>query len=282
MTWGSGRWFPCDELPPSRVRVSGLQRVESAGVDHLFTDAPRLPQRFLAPDILALRELLDEAVERLVEGVTDELLGVRHVLPLPVHDRDLAAVPHALRDHQPVDAVGREVLHVAVEEARPLAVEHPVPVADHGADRGARSVHGAGSHTRRRGPQVWVALDRGGPRLDLVGRGELGHRDRVLVGMTGPGAVHEAARLVALVLLEYREGASVELRVLAAGTRPAPYSGSSSRASRALALPPGTRHATTLHPPPTRTSGCRWRAGGGAARARPGGRSSPGRTARQR
>ena len=35
--------------------------------------------------------------------------------------------------------------------------------------------------------------------------------------MTGPGAVHEAARLVPLVLLEHREGARVELRVLTAG-----------------------------------------------------------------
>ena len=48
-------------------------------------------------------------------------------------------VPHALRNHQPVDAVGGQVFHVAIEQAGAFAVEHAIAIADDGAHRRTRS-----------------------------------------------------------------------------------------------------------------------------------------------
>src|SRR5436309_616843 len=44
---------------------------------------------------------------------------------------------HALRNHQSVDAIGSEVLHVAIEKTRALAVKHSVAIANDGAYRSA-------------------------------------------------------------------------------------------------------------------------------------------------
>jgi hypothetical protein len=46
--------------------------------------------------------------------------------------------------------------------------------------------------------------------------GELRDRDRVLIRMPGPRAVHETRRFVFLVLLEHRECPGIELGILAA------------------------------------------------------------------
>ena len=54
-------------------------------------------------------------------------------------------------------------------------------------------------------------------RLELIRVGELVDCDLVLVRVPGPGAVHQAVRLILLVLLQHLDGAGVELGILAAG-----------------------------------------------------------------
>ena len=50
------------------------------------------------------------------------------------------AVLDALGDHEAVDAIGREIFHVSVEQARALAVDVTVAISNDGAHCGARSV----------------------------------------------------------------------------------------------------------------------------------------------
>src|SRR5260370_7264802 len=52
---------------------------------------------------------------------------------------DFYFVPHALRNHQAIDAVGRQVFHVAIKKTGAFSVEHSVSVANHTAHRGSRS-----------------------------------------------------------------------------------------------------------------------------------------------
>ena len=128
-----------------------------------------------------------------------------------------AGITQALRDHQAVDSVGREIFHVAVEQARSAPFEHAVAIANDGANGRPRSVE------RRRadagGGRTEIGLIRFERRasFQLIRIRKLRDRDRVLVGMAGPCAVHQAGRLVGLVALQHRERARVELGILAAG-----------------------------------------------------------------
>src|SRR6185312_4873462 len=101
----------------------------------------------------------------------------------------------ALRNHQPINAVGGEVFHVAVEQAGPFAIEHAVTIADYRADCRARAAQAAIAHATRLGTQVRIAVGSGAVRLDLVRKWELIDGDLVLVGMPGPGAVKATVRL---------------------------------------------------------------------------------------
>ena len=46
----------------------------------------------------------------------------------------------SLCDHQAIDAIGREIFHVAVEQARAFSVQHAVAITNDSANSGARSV----------------------------------------------------------------------------------------------------------------------------------------------
>ena len=118
-----------------------------------------------------------------------------------VEDGDLLVVVHPLGDHEAVDAVGREVFHVAVEEAGSFAGDDAVAVADDAADGVAGALEGPAAAFDGRA-EIGAALGAGGALVDLVGVGELTHRDLVLIGMAGPGAVHEGGGLVGLVPFE--------------------------------------------------------------------------------
>src|ERR1043166_3423757 len=48
--------------------------------------------------------------------------------------------PCSLCDHQAIDAIGREIFHVAVEQARAFSVQHAVAITNDSANSGARSV----------------------------------------------------------------------------------------------------------------------------------------------
>src|SRR5207244_2883794 len=133
-------WRLLDVRPRRAGRLGASDRVEPALVDHRFALAARLAQGLGRPEVLPARQLLDEAIERLVETIADELVRMRNVAAVAVHDRDHAAMTHALGDHQPVDAIGGEVLHVAVQEARAFRVEDAIAITNHGANRGAGAV----------------------------------------------------------------------------------------------------------------------------------------------
>ena len=125
------------------------------------------------------------------------------------------AVTHALCNHEPVDAISGEVLHVTVQEAGTLAVQHALAVADDGADGGASAGERGAADAGGQRPQVGVALSVGRARVELVGGRELVDGDAVLVGVAGPGTVHEAVGFVLFVLGQHLERTGVEFRVLA-------------------------------------------------------------------
>ncbi len=181
---GSRRPFVLDSCPRSSwSRGRGPRSVQWVPV-HTGSNQPlsimaslsrhASPRLAALPASLPRGSSLDQALQLLVEQAGDELLSVGHGASVARRGSAPVAVTHALGDHQPVDAVGREVLHVAVEQARALAVEHAVPVADHGAHRGARAGDSALADAgRRAGAGPGSGLDARRPRPDLVGRREL-------------------------------------------------------------------------------------------------------------
>src|SRR5439155_24914030 len=145
----------------------------------------------------------------------DYLGRMGHGATVGVGDGDL--VQDSLGDHVAIDTIGRQVFHVAVEQAGALAVQYAVAVTNHGAHGRPRSLERPLAHTLGAGSQVLVNVRVRAPRLDLVGVRELVDRDLVLIGMAGPGAVHQTVRLVLLVLFEHLERPRVELHVFTTG-----------------------------------------------------------------
>ncbi len=132
-------------------------------------------------------------------------------------DGDLGAVEDALGDHEAVDAIGGEILHVAIEEAGAAPHENPLTIADGGADGGARALEGTLAPGIGAGAQGGMQRRSGGAARKLIWEGKLANSDLVLIGMAGPCAVHAASGLVVLILLEGGEGAGVKCWVFAAG-----------------------------------------------------------------
>ncbi len=64
-----------------------------------------------------------------------------------------------------------------------------------------------------------MRIEAGRESGDLVRRRKLRDRDRVLIGMSRPRAVHRAGRFVLLVLGQDAQGALVEFGVFAAGEK---------------------------------------------------------------
>src|SRR5919198_5613602 len=73
-----------------------------------------------------------------------------------------------LGQHIAVNAIGREVLHVSVEQAGALAGEDSVAIANHGAHGVARAFQGGAPDSLWAGTEISVQVDARAPRLDLV------------------------------------------------------------------------------------------------------------------
>src|SRR5687767_7573778 len=99
-------------------------------------------------------------------------------------------VTNALSDHQTIDAIRREVFHVAVEQTGAFAVQHTVPISDNSANGRACSSFGNVSHSFWTWAEVGMRRRLGFARSDLIGKRELLHGDLVLVRMARPGSIH--------------------------------------------------------------------------------------------
>ena len=133
-----------------------------------------------------------------------------------IHNLDVGGMPHALRNHQAINPIGRQVLHVAIEQTRAFTVQHPVAIANHRSNRRARSRQSALAHSSWQRPQLRMRIGVCRPRLQLVRNKELAHRDFVLVGMPRPRAIHQRIRFVFLVLGQNLQRSRVQFRVFAA------------------------------------------------------------------
>src|ERR1700734_683483 len=114
-------------------------RIELLGDDHAFAQNPRLSISLNHFFGRAGRKLADDALELFIEKASDEFRCVGNGLAVIVQNGDDISVAYTLRDHQAVDTIRGEIFHIAVEQAGSAAVEHAVAIANHGANRGARS-----------------------------------------------------------------------------------------------------------------------------------------------
>src|SRR5262245_60556560 len=106
---------------------------------------------------------------------------------------------YSLGDHEPVDPVGGQILHVSVQEARSLALQHSVAIANYGSDRRSSSLDSGFAGTRRQGSEVRIASHSKLSHADLIWCGKLAYRDSILIRVASPGPVHQAVRFVLLV-----------------------------------------------------------------------------------
>ena len=130
-----------------------------------------------------------------------------HVLGVTGADVEMAfigasAATHADVHEQPEGPVAGGAIFQAVEDDL-LPARRELPVLVEGGDRAVAEAEDVGLD----GQRIIIGVQAGG---------ELRHADGVLVGMSGPPAMHEAGGLVLLVLLECRERACVQLGVGAA------------------------------------------------------------------
>ena len=114
-------------------------------------------------------QLPQDSIELLVKEGRDEFGRMQHRPPVLVHDAHGISMTHSLRDHQSVDAVRREIFHVAVEKACTAAAEHSLAIADDGTNRRACAAERPLADARGNGPQV--GGDRGRSGAFLAGSG---------------------------------------------------------------------------------------------------------------
>src|ERR1039458_9336114 len=89
------------------LRVSSwLSRVKFPVYDHGFTDCASAAKAVRLVWICVGWKSSQQALEFLVEQLRDELRRMLHGLALLVLHRDQIPMKHALRNHQPIDAVG--------------------------------------------------------------------------------------------------------------------------------------------------------------------------------
>src|SRR5919108_1380540 len=179
--------------------LSHSSRIELFSPDHFFADSARLPQRCGTIGMVILGRFAQQAVEFFVKQVADQFRRMWHGDAVVVQNFDLTRMAHALRDHQAINPIGREVLHVAVEQARALAIQQAVPIADDCSNRRTCTCQGALTDSGRQWPQIRMGIGIRRSRLHLVRNGELAYRNSVLVGMAGPRAVHQRSGFVLFV-----------------------------------------------------------------------------------
>src|SRR5437762_8858179 len=126
---------------------------------------------------------------------------------------------HALRNHQTIDAVGGEIFHVAVEQTRAFAIEYTVAITDDSADRRARSARCDLSNSFWNRTKIWLRLRVRLTHMNLIWERELLHCDLVLIGMSGPGTIHQTVGFVLLVFGEHAECAFIQFGIGAAGIK---------------------------------------------------------------
>src|SRR6266404_4862337 len=136
-----------------------LNRVDLPIYDHGLADAARLAILRARALIRVFRQSAQDLVQLFVENSCHQLRRVADRFSRLVLDRDLVAVLHALRDHQPVDPVSCKVFHVAIQQARAFAVQDSVAIADHRPHRRARACLGAFSNARGLRPQIGIAIE---------------------------------------------------------------------------------------------------------------------------
>src|SRR6185437_16362715 len=127
-------------------KCSASHRIEFTVQNHGLRYATGFAEGFRRADIGACR-VGHDVLHFFVEKPGDEFGGVFYGPPVLVHDVHSLAVAHALGDHQPVNAVGCQVLHVAVQQAGAFAIEHAIAVADNGANRRPSAGQGSAAHT---------------------------------------------------------------------------------------------------------------------------------------
>src|SRR6266567_87948 len=203
-------------LKKYRTCVAALDRVEFSVHDHGFTDFASAAETFRFLRVRRGWQSAEQTLEFFVKQPCDELRGMLYALTLFILNVDQIAMKHALSNHQAVNAIRGQVFHVSIEQAGASATQHSVTVANHGSYRRARAIHRACAHTHRLRSQIGIAARVFRPCLKLVGIRELRHRDRVLIGMPGPRAIHQAVCFVLFVLFENRERPRVQLCVFAA------------------------------------------------------------------
>ncbi len=159
---------------------------------------------------------LQELLQLLIKELVDQFRSVADRLSVLVENVNRARVLHALRNHQPVNAIGGQIFHVAVQQARAPAVQYAVTVADYGANRCTRAHQRALPDARWQRAQVGMRIGILRAGFELIRSRELRDRDFVLVGMAGPRAIHQAGRLILFVLGKDRKGPRIELRIVAA------------------------------------------------------------------
>src|ERR1700722_4401633 len=135
---------------------------------------------------------------------------------VPIH---LDLMLYALRDHQTIDAVGCQVLHVAVEQTGALPIEHAVSITNYSSHRRSCSCQRDFAHALWNRTQIRFSISEIGPLRNLIRIRKLRHRDFVLVWMPRPCSIHQATSFILLVLLENFHGALVQFLVGAAGKK---------------------------------------------------------------
>ena len=159
---------------------------------------------------------MQQASQFLVEQLCDELGRMLYDISPCVFDSNQIAVDDPLRNHQPVDAIGRKIFHVAIEQARASTAEHTMPVTDYGTNCRPRALYRARSNAGGNRPQVGIATGVLGTGLQLVWIRELRHRDLVLIRMTRPRPIHQTVSFVLFIFFQYGQRACVQFRVFTA------------------------------------------------------------------
>src|SRR5438034_11499723 len=99
-------------------------RIKLLSLDHCLTNPSCFAKSIGRAQISS--RICQELLQLLVEDFADQLRRMHDHLARIV--RHIPVVPHALRNHQPVNAVSGEILHVAVKKTRSLTVKHSVAI----------------------------------------------------------------------------------------------------------------------------------------------------------
>src|SRR5437773_1586339 len=136
---GAGKTLSSEHSLSCATLNRSSRRIELRAADHFFADAAGFAEGGRQLGVIAFRVLSQQPSEFLVKKIADEFRRVTNRRASLIEDFHFVGMLHALGDHQPVDAVGGEIFHVAIKETRTLAVEHAVAVANDGPNCGARS-----------------------------------------------------------------------------------------------------------------------------------------------